>query len=166
MRVDRKGTTMARLSSTLREVTLSFLLAVTTLTFTGGPAVQNASADAGAGGHNHGLISCGRDWTIAVSGAQAQRNGSPGPGGTSRVFYRAVLYQWNGKDWVAATASAWQLQWPFGYGVANFDSVSFDIYKPGYFAAKTEFYWFDYRNQIFYGATDGWASGGAYCTYR
>ena len=77
-----------------------------------------------------------------------------------------MLYQWNGREWVASTASAFQLQWPFGYGVAYFDSTWFDIYRPGYFAAKTEFYWFDYRNHIFYGMTDGWASGGTYCTYR
>jgi hypothetical protein len=50
--------------------------------------------------------------------------------------------------------------------VANFEPAEFRVYRSEYFAAKTELVWFDYRNQVFYGAPEGWASGGAYCTYR
>lgn len=150
----------------LRHVALTFMLLVAGFVAVLALPLQEVAAGNGPGGHNHGSVTCGSDWYISVTGAQAQRNGSPGPGGTSRVFYRAVAYQWNGSEWVYSSATPWQVMFPFGYGVANFKSTGFQVNSPGYFAVQTEFFWYDYRNLVFYGSSAGWASGGAYCTYR
>jgi hypothetical protein len=122
----------------VHSVVLSTVLSSTTLLSGPGVPARIALADAGAGGHYHGSIDCGDNGYITVFGAQAERNGSPGPRGTSRVFYRAVLYKWNGSDWLASTASAWLLQCSFRYGTANFESAEFRVYQSEYFAAKTE----------------------------
>jgi len=144
------------------------VLVLTLLGAVGAGLAQPAVAGTSGAGHTHGSISCGTGY-MSVSGATAQRWGTPGPGGGSAVFYRALAYERNGSSWVYSSATAWQTQYPSGHGTATFKPTGLYVYRAGYFAMQTEFQWYSLNTNgtiaQYQGRSVGWASGG-YCTYR
>jgi hypothetical protein len=150
----------------VRTLVMAFLILAGSLGAVFASPAQEAAASTGPGWHNHGSIGCGTNRYINVYGAQAQRNGTPGPGGSSTVYYRAIAYQWNGSSWSYSSATAWQVMYPYGTGTVTFKNTGFNVYTAGQFAVQTEFQWYDYRGAVYYGKSVGWASGGAICTYR